>query len=54
MSKGRFRHFERLSEMVQRHIDDELLAGAVTLVSRKGSQPHVFLKAVRDWSFHLR
>lgn len=31
---------ERLNEMVQRHIDDELLAGAVTLVARKGKVVH--------------
>ena len=31
---------ERLNEMVRRHIDDELIAGAVTLVSRKGKVVH--------------
>jgi CubicO group peptidase (beta-lactamase class C family) len=34
------KRLERLNEMVQRHIDDELLAGAVTLVARNGKVIH--------------
>src|SRR5690606_16912402 len=39
---------QRIDDLMQRHIDDELVAGTVTLVARKGKVVHFTAQGLKD------